>query len=48
MIFKLKRKVEKGEQNDKMTRISKSKALSSINLNARHVNGMTSFDLYGY
>ena len=42
MIFKLKRKVEKGKRNDtKMTRESKSKALLSINLDAHHVNGMT-------
>ena len=41
MIFKLNRKVEKGEQNDKMTCESKSKALLSINLDTHHVNGMT-------
>ena len=37
MIFKLNRKVEKGERNDKVTRKSKSKAfLKSISLNAQH------------
>ena len=41
MIFKLKRKVEKGERNDEMTCESKSKALLTINLNAQHVNEMT-------
>ena len=35
MIFKLKRKVEKGERNDEITRKSKSKALFGINLNAQ-------------
>ena len=33
MIFKLKRKVEKGERNDKMIRTSKSKAITSQNYN---------------
>ena len=35
MIFKLKRKVEKGERNDEMTRQSKSKAYFGINLNSK-------------
>ena len=42
--FQAKTKVEKGERNDKMTRVSKFKAFKSINLNAQHVNGMTHFD----
>ena len=46
LIFKVKRKVEKGERNDEMTCESKSKALLSINLNAENVNGMTHFDEY--
>ena len=33
MIFKLKRKVGKGEQNDKITRKSKSKAFFKYQLN---------------
>ena len=41
LIFKLKRKVEKGKRNDKMTRKSKSKAFLTINCNAQDVNGMT-------
>ena len=45
MIFKLNRKVEKGERNDEMTRRTKSKAIKSINLNVQHVNEMTYFDL---
>ena len=39
----LKRKVKKGERNDKMTRESKSKALLSIYLNAQHMNEMTPY-----
>ena len=45
MIFILKRKVEKGERNDKMARKPKSKAFKSINLNDRHKNGMTHFEI---
>ena len=44
MIFKLKRKVIKGEGNDKMPVHQNQRPLSCINLNALHVNGMTPFD----
>ena len=45
MIFKLNRKVENVVRSDKVTRESKSKALLTINLNMKHVNGMTHFYL---
>ena len=45
MIFKLKRKVEKGERNDTMTHASKPKAYFSINLNTQYMNGKTPFDM---
>ena len=42
MIFKLNRKVEKGERNDKMTRRSKSKAFS-CNFSDTHVDSAVEY-----